>query len=101
MHYIDLSQNALNPLQGTEFSKAKALTVLILSGNPNIIQPNTAVVQVRTLTTLNLTKCNITQFYDNTFQHLSSLYTLYLDDNPIDEVSYFEGGECIENSFKN
>lgn len=86
LHYIDLTENALNPLQGTEFSKARALTTLILAGNKNVVAPNVAFVQTHKLKTLNLANCNLNNLSNNTFQNLSSLLALYLDGNPLDTV---------------
>lgn len=86
LHHIDLARNALKPLQGFEFSAAKALTTLILAGNENVVAPNVAVVQSFKLKTLNLSNCSISDLSDNTFQNLSTLMALYLDDNPLNAV---------------
>lgn len=86
LHHIDLTRNALKPLQGLEFSKAKALTSLILAGNKNIVAPNVAFVQTYKLKTLNLSNCSLSDLSDNVFQNLSGLLALYLDDNPLNAV---------------
>lgn len=86
LHHIDLTRNALKPLQGREFSRAKALATLILAGNENVVPPNVAFLQTYKLKTLNLSNCSISNLSDNIFQNLSSLLALYLDENPMNVV---------------
>lgn len=84
-----MTRNALKPLQGTEFSKAKGLATLILAGNKDVVEPNVAIVQAPKLTTLNLANCSITELSDNIFENLSTLIYLYLEDNPLDGVRIY------------
>lgn len=86
LHHIDLSRNALKPLLGTEFAKVRKLATLNLSGNKDVIPAN-APILAHKLKTLDLTNCSITQFSDNTFQNLSTLVALYLENNPLETVS--------------
>lgn len=86
LHHIDLSENKLKPLQGTEFSKAIALTTLILAGNRNVVAPNVPFIKTQKLKTLNLSNCDLNNLSDNMFQNLSTLLALYLDENPLDVV---------------
>lgn len=88
LHHIELTRNALKPLQGTEFSKAKGLATLILTSNKDVVEPNVAIVQTHKLKTLNLANCSITDLSDNIFQNMSTLVALYLEDNPLDPVCY-------------
>ncbi|XP_055316958.1 trophoblast glycoprotein [Sitodiplosis mosellana] len=85
LEHIDLSSNVLKPLHGTEFSKARKLTTLFLTGNKNVIASNVPIVQYK-LKTLNLANCSITQLSDNIFQNLSTLVSLYLENNPLDSA---------------
>lgn len=86
LHHIDLSRNALKPLHGTEFSRARGLATLILAGNKDVVAPNSPIVQTLKLKTLNLANCSITNFSDNIFENLTSLVQLYLEDNPLESV---------------
>lgn len=102
LHHIDLSSNALKPLRGNEFSKARGLATLLLTGNKDVVQPNIPIVQTHKLKTLNLANCSITQLSENIFQNLSSLMVLDLDDNPIDLVSLancYSNGISLFNEF--
>lgn len=86
LHHIDLSRNALKPLRGDEFSHAESLAALLLTKNPNVVAPNVTFVKAPKLKTLNLANCSIDQLSDKTFQNLSSLVALYLDNNPLNLV---------------
>lgn len=86
LEYIDLSANALKPLQGTEFTKAEKLFKLSLSNNTNLIQPNIPIVVASKLNSLYLMNCDIEDFSENAFQNLSSLTALDLRENPLNMV---------------
>lgn len=90
LHHIDLTSNALKPLQGNEFSKARNLATLLLTGNKDVVTADVPIVQNFKLKTLNLANCSITHLSDNIFQNLSSLVALYLENNPLDSVWFIQ-----------
>lgn len=83
LHNIDLSSNALHPLEGSEFVHARGLSKLLLTNNKFAVQPNISIVQAPNLKTLDLANCGIDQLSNNTFENLSSLVILNLENNPL------------------
>lgn len=82
-----MSSNALKPLNGDEFSDAKKLSNLSIAHNWNIVTENIQLLNNSNLKHLDLSDCNITEFSHNTFNALTSLLSLKLQNNTFNSVS--------------
>ena len=81
-----MSSNLLRTLRGDEFTEAKHLTKLTLSFNEIAVE-NKPLVQGPDLIELYLVSCGLASFHDRTFENLTELQFLHLEENPIDSVS--------------
>lgn len=82
---MNLSHNQLDELDANIFAASPSLTHLSLAYNPIVLHSDRAFLNLTKLQQLNLQACNLSNVYDNTFEHLTGLTDLNLRNNSLGE----------------